>query len=272
MKIISWNIAHRKEAWNELVGSDADIALLQEAVAPPSDLARDVDVEDLPWVTASNGNLPWRTCVARLSHTVDIDRIKTVPYEEVRPGVLGVSRMGSLSAAAVKTPELDPVTLVSAYAAWEHPHASGNRNWIYADASAHRLLSDVASLIGRQRGHRIIVSGDFNILYGYGENRSRYWAARYQTVFDRMQAMGLKFIGPQAPNGRQAHPWPSELPSHSKNVPTFHSNQHTPESATRQLDFVFASRSLAEDVTVKALNDPEEWGPSDHCRVVIEIE
>jgi endonuclease/exonuclease/phosphatase family metal-dependent hydrolase len=85
-----------------------------------------------------------------------------------------------------------------------------------------------------------------------------------------MQAMGLKFIGPQAPNGRQAHPWPSELPSDSKNVPTFHSNLHTPETATRQLDFVFASRSLAEDVTVKALNDPEEWGPSDHCRVVIE--
>jgi len=38
----------------------------------------------------------------------------------------------------------------------------------------------------------------------------------------------------------------------------------------RQLDFVFASKALAEDVSVKALNYPEEWGPSDHCRVVIE--
>jgi len=271
MKIISWNIAHRREAWNELVGSDADIALLQEAVAPPSDLASDVDVEDLPWVTASNGNLPWRACIARFSRAVDIARIKTVPYEEVRPGVLGVSRMGSLSAAIVSTPDHDPVTLVSAYAACQSPSASQNRNWIFADASAHRLLSDVASLIGKQWGHRIIISGDFNILYGYGEDRSMYWAARYQTVFDRMQAMGLKFIGPQAPNGRQADPWPSELPLDSENVPTFHSNRQTPETATRQLDFVFASQALAKDLTVKALNDPEEWGPSDHCRVVIEI-
>ncbi len=271
MKIISWNIAHRQHVWHDIVGSDADIAMLQEAVAPPSDLEGEVDVEDTPWVTASNGNLRWRTSIARLSRAVDIDRIKTVPYDEVGPGVLGVSRMGSLSAAVVSTPDHDPVTLVSAYAAWERPYASQSKNWIYADASAHRLLSDVASLIGKQRGHRIIVSGDFNILYGYGENRSRYWAARYQTVFDRMQAMGLQFIGPQAPNGRQADPWPSELPSDSKNVPTFHSNRQTPETATRQLDFVFASKALVNNVTVKALNNPEEWGPSDHCRVVIEI-
>ena len=34
----------------------------------------------------------------------------------------------------------------------------------------------------------MLAAGDLNILYGYGENGSAYWAARYATVFDRMRA------------------------------------------------------------------------------------
>jgi exonuclease III len=55
-------------------------------------------------------------------------------------------------------------------------------------------------------------------------------------------------------------------------VPTFHHNRQTPATATRQLDFVFASQSLADSVSVRALNEPDEWGPSDHCRVVIDVD
>ena len=116
-----------------------------------------------------------------------------------------------------------------------------------------------------------IASGDLNILYGYGEEGNNYWAGRYATTFDRMAAMGIPFIGPQAPLGRQAEPWPEELPHSSQNVPTFHSNRMTPGSATRQLDFVFVSDSLAGSLEVTALNEPDKWGPSDHCRVVIEF-
>ena len=37
--------------------------------------------------------------------------------------------------------------------------------------------------------------------------------------------------------------------------------------------FAFASSGLAGRVQVRALNDPEpeRWGPSDHCRVEIEV-
>ena len=119
----------------------------------------------------------------------------------------------------------------------------------------------------------MIVSGDLNILHGYGELGSKYWAERYQTVFDRMAAMGVPFIGPQVPEGgMQARPWPDELPIDSKNVPTFHTNRPTPETATRQLDFVFASESIKDRITVRALNHPDEWGPSDHCRIEINFE
>ena len=96
-------------------------------------------------------------------------------------------------------------------------------------------------------------------------------ARRYETVFARMRAIGLLFVGPQAPNGRQADPWPGELPGNSRNVPTYHTTRKTPTTATRQLDFVFASDSFGDSLTVRALNSPEQWGPSDHCQLEIEI-
>ena len=86
-----------------------------------------------------------------------------------------------------------------------------------------------------------------------------------------MSAVGLPFVGPQAPNGRQADPWPDELPRNSLNVPTYHTNRQTPTSATRQLDFVFASDGLSDSLTVRALNSYERWGPSDHRQLEIEI-
>jgi endonuclease/exonuclease/phosphatase family metal-dependent hydrolase len=125
--------------------------------------------------------------------------------------------------------------------------------------------------VGRQKGHRILAAGDLNILYGYGEEGSAYWSARYATVFERMKAMGLPFVGPQAPNGRCADPWPAELPVESANVPTYHTVRMKPAQACRQLDFVFASSELVPRLTVRALNDPDDWGPSDHCRVQIEL-
>src|SRR4051795_6389271 len=154
------------------------------------------------------------------------------------------------------------------YAAWETARTGGT---IYADASAHRLLSDLSALISTRRNHRIVAAGDLNILRGYGEYGDSYWKSRYATVFDRAEAMGMRYVGPQAPNGRQAEPWPDELPPDSLNVPTYHTNRQISASATRQLDFVFASASIADRVATAARNDPREWGPSDHCRIDIEV-
>lgn len=140
-----------------------------------------------------------------------------------------------------------------------------------SDASAHRVVSDLSGFVGRQSGHRIVAAGDLNILHGHGEHGSAYWARRFETVFARMSALGLGFVGPQAPNGRQADPWPDELPRDSLNVPTYHTSRQTPTTATRQLDFVFASDGLSDSLTVRALNSPEHWGPSDHCQLEIEI-
>jgi endonuclease/exonuclease/phosphatase family metal-dependent hydrolase len=181
--------------------------------------------------------------------------------------------MGTLAVADVEvraTGEI--ITVVSMYGAWESPVNQTKGNWIYADASVHRVISDLSALIGRQHGHKIVAAGDLNILYGYGEGRSPYWKARYETIFTRFEAIGLCFLGPQAPEGgEQAGPWPDELPTDSRNVPTYRTQRNRPETATRQLDFVFASESIADRIHVRALNQVEEWGRSDHCRILIEI-
>jgi endonuclease/exonuclease/phosphatase family metal-dependent hydrolase len=273
MKLITWNMAHRGEAWRYLLNSDADLALLQEAAAPPADMANDIEVDSAPWETAGGGaNRQWRTAVANLSNQYELQWFQPKSIDAANYGELAVSRLGTLAAAAFRLPTGEDLTVISIYGAWERPDISTGSGWIYADASVHRVISDLSFFIGQQTRHRIIVAGDLNILHGYGEDGSPYWAARYQTVFDRLSALGLKFVGPQAPHGRLADPWPEhELPRASKNVPTFHTNKQTPATATRQLDFVFASMNLCERMQVTALNEPDNWGPSDHCIVEIEI-
>lgn len=184
-----------------------------------------------------------------------------------RSGIV-VSR-GTLTAADVVVDDRVAFTAVSMYAAWERP--PGEDRPITSDSSAHRLLSDLAAFIWGVRGHRIVAAGDLNILFGYGDGGSPYWRDRYATVFDRAKAMGLSFAGPQHPHGRQAEPWPEELPIDSKNVPTYHTYGKGPPGASRQMDFVFVSHELEARTRVKALNEPATWGPSDHCRIIIEV-
>ena len=268
VKIVSWNIAGMAEPWHLLAGADADVALLQEAGEPPSEVAKRICVDRAPWRT-SGWQWRRRTAIAKLTDRVEVEWVEAKSIEEADSREFTVSRLGTLTAARVKEPGGEPFVAVSMYSMWENPHSSTDSSWIVSDASAHRLVSDLSAFIGQQDGHRILAAGDLNILNGYGEYGNRYWAERYGSVFDRMEALGLLFVGPQHPHGRQADPWPDELPPESKNVPTYHTNRQTPRTAKRQLDFVFASKGM--DVCVRALNEPEEWGPSDHCRIEIEV-
>lgn len=264
LKIISWNMAHRKESWDYLNDSDADIGLLQEAPTPAN--------AKKEWTTPGIGKRNWKAAVVNLSGRFNLKEIAAKPLLEANYGDFGVSYPNTIAAAIVDIPDQQPITVISLYGLWQRLHESAESNWIMADASVHRLISDLSAFVGSQKNHRIIAAGDLNILYGYGENGSTYWENRYMTIFDRMEAIGIPFVGPQSPNGRKADPWPKELPAVSLNVPTFHTNRQTPKTATRQLDFVFASKSLYPNLKVKALNDPKSWGPSDHCQIEIEID
>ena len=106
----------------------------------------------------------------------------------------------------------------------------------------------------------------------YGATRSRLaLPERDRTVWERMDALGLEFLGPQAPHGRSAESAPADVPADTKNVPTVHYRGRGPETAVNQVDYAFASRGFHEKVSVRAMNGVREWGPSDHCRLMIEV-
>ena len=105
----------------------------------------------------------------------------------------------------------------------------------------------------------------------FGGKDEEPFTPRERTVTDRMDALGLEMVGPQYPHGRQADPTPEYLPADTRNVPTYRTTSQTPETATNQLDWAFASRGFHRDITVRALNEVDEWGPSDHCRLLIEV-
>ena len=274
MRLISWNIARQEEPWHVLVADeDIDVALVQEATAPPDGLDLEVVAGD-EWRLAGWQDRQFSAAVVRCSSRVQVTADPTLrPLEVASESELAVSRSGTMAVAEVDGDTLSaPITVVSAYAAWERPGSTKDGGWIYADASAHRIISDLSALIGRQEGHRIVVSGDWNILHGYGEHGSTYWGRRYQTVFDRMESIGLRFIGPQQPNGQAAEDPAEELPAGSLDVPTYRTRRDDPSSGQRQLDFVFASESIVDSLTVRALNGDDKWGPSDHCRVLVEMD
>lgn len=278
MKIISWNMARRHGPWRWLLDMDVDLALLQEAGKPPPDVAEQVEtdlaieVNPGPWETMIVGGRPrYRTAIVKLSNRIEVEWIEARSINTAEARDLVVSWPGTLAAALVKPPSGNPLIVVSMYAQWVRTHTQAGRNFLFSDGPAHHVVSDLSTFIAKKDGHRVLAAGDMNILRGYGEYGDEYWAARYKTVFDRMEVIGLPCVGPEYPNGKQADPWPDELPRDSKAVPTFHSNRQTPETAVRQLDHVFASTDLADSLKVRALNAPEEWGPSDHCRVEIEL-
>ena len=282
LKIVSWNIGgYPSQAWRDLLSMDVDIALLQEANWPPADVRERIQVDSGPWDTAgAEISRLWKAAVVKLSDRVQVDWVEARPIADAGVEDFAVSRRGT-AAAAILTPQDDqPIVVVSMYGAWERPmeHAGlpQTKQPIWADGSVHRIVSDLERLLGRGSGapskRRLIAAGDLNILHGHGEHGNAYAKARYATVFDRMAAIGLPFVGPQSPNGLQADPWPKELPEDSQNVPTYRTKKDDPTTATRQLDFVFASEEIKDAVRVRALNGVEEWGPSDHCRLEIEVD
>ena len=123
----------------------------------------------------------------------------------------------------------------------------GERFGLLSVEASHRTSPELPAMMREIRRHcgedlPYVVAGDLTT-----------WWDSNTTVFADMMRMGLPLIGPHAA--------------------TFYSPLHrqTPSDAELQLDYVFASRSIAHRLTVRALNDPRDWGTSDHCRVLIEV-
>ena len=173
IKVVSWNIDKQVKPWGELVrmakDKKADLALLQEAGSPPGDLVHLLDYEDaVLWNRHLYDRWP---LVVKLS-----DQIKVEPYVQVPPiselgkDDIGVSGIGTIAAAKVIPVDSteEAFVAISMYGRWLKPHPSTNSKWIYADASAHRIISDLSAFIGHTdpSKHRILAAGDLNMFYG----------------------------------------------------------------------------------------------------------
>ncbi|MDE2847655.1 MAG: hypothetical protein OXO51_13160 [Gemmatimonadota bacterium] len=250
MKLICWNIGHRKAAWRSLPDLDVDVVLLQEGYKPPKDVTDRIEVDPAPYYK-NDPQCPDRRgkAISRCAIVKVSDKVKVEFLEDVKS-----SHPGCLSAAVV-TPLVGkyqgwPIHVVSFCPQYEAYHpSSGLKGDDLVDPSIHRIISDISLLIGRKNSFRMIAAGDTTVMYG--DEVSDYWKTRNQAVFDRMSSIGLPMIGPEGP--------------------TYYYPGQTPTTATRQLDYVFASRSMRNSIRTTALNKPEEWGPSDHCRILIEV-
>ena len=299
--VVSWNIAKRHEPWRQLLQMDADVALLQEALPPPDDLVRlrdaalpPVEGTGLPdigpqeaWDSHSWNSDWWhgRTdalydrwpMVVRLSDRVGIEWFKQVgPIGWAEQNEIAVSGIGTIAVARI-TPRdgsTEPFIAISMYGRWEAPHPSKSRSsWIYSDGSTHRIISDLSAFISSTdpSTHRILAAGDLNMIYGATDDNRLEIPARARTITDRLDALGMEFLGPRYPAGRRACPSPQGLPPDTGNVPTYYTTSQSPATAQNQLDYVFASRGFHESVKVHAMNGVDEWGASDHCRLLITV-
>ena len=127
----------------------------------------------------------------------------------------------------------------------------------------------MSAFIGYPENHRVLAAGDLNISYGTID--PKMMPERERTVWDRMEALGMVMMGPQFPNDRQSSISPPGVPPDTKNVPTYSKPAEGPKGAKIQLDYVFASQGFHNQVKVRAMNEIEEWGPSDHCRLKITV-
>ena len=260
VKLVCWNLEKKHASWRMLRDMEADVALLQETRPPPADVAISLDDINDPgeWPKGRVG----RAAIVRLSDRIPVEFIES----------RFTSTPGLLAAARVQPPHAEEFIVVSICPDYEYPHALVSGKMGNVDSSLHRSISDLSAFIGRPKHHRVIVAGDLTVVRGPSDYHSDYWRVRNQTIFDRMDALGLQCVGPDAPHGRQADPWPSWLPRESRNVPTYRRIGKSWAEAEAQLDYVFASKGMADAVQVRALNnDADEWGPSDHCRLEIEV-
>ena len=286
IRIVSWNIFKKRDPWHVLVEmarrDEADVALLQEAGNPPPDIAQPLRYgSDEFWKGQQYEGRPiydrW-PLVVQLSDRVDVEWFRAVPpISDLGEHDIGISGIGTIAAARVTPcgrPANDAFIAVSMYARFIKPHPSTRTSWSVgaSDVSAHRILSDISAFIGHEdpSKHRILAAGDLNMIYG-ATGRTLALPDREKAFWDRVGALGLEFLGPQAPDGWQPSGPQPDVPPDTKNVPTWAQIGRNREEANRQIDYAIASRGFHERVKVRALNRADEWGPSDHCRLMIEV-
>ena len=295
VRMVCWNINRSLDAYEDVRKmEDVDVALLQEVGRGAAEQMAAVIGDEAAWNWDRSSIWP---AVVRLSTRVQVDTLKPVApeSEDTAQNTIAVSDSRTLAAALVRPlqdaqPAFEPFLVFSTYARWLNPNRLAGSSpvrrghqaiSIYSDGSAHRVISDISAFIGHTNplSHRLLVAGDLNAIYGATDDSRLENPPRARTIFARMQALGLEFRGPQWPDAaRRAEPAPQGLPGDTRNVPTYLTAWERRRMrddgivSGNQLDYVFASRGFHTKVHVHAMNDLAGFGPSDHCRIRIDVQ
>ena len=284
IRVVSWNMdGHnrhgRDRTWRVLQETGVDVALLQDAAEPLPGVADGIELGETAWERPIRKRPP---LIAKLSDRVQIEWFSPVRIEETTAGVrnanhsqVAVSDPLTIAAARIVPQGGEPFIAVSMYGRWlaPHPLAASVSN-THADASIHRILSDLSAFTAAANPaeHRVLAAGDLNLSLWtkFGRRRKN---VRVQAVWDRFAALGFEFLGPQQPNGRASVRGPgTRIYRDTQRVITRRARRQGQVRSESQIDYVFASRGFHESIRCRALNEDEEWGPSDHCRILIEVE
>ena len=235
IRVVSWNVAQKVQPVAELLDMDADVALLQEAgpstLEALSNAGGDVALSpQAPWEPWPREHYGFWPVVVKLSDRIEVEWFRSVlpstPQEA--QDEIAVSNVGIMAAARIIPPgNGEPFIAFSMYARWFRPHPAVGSPYIYSDAAAHHIMSDLSAFIGNDNlgSHRILAAGDLNNIYGITEDNPLAWYQRDIGVFARFDAMGLELVGPQHPNGRLADPPPRGVQEGARNVPTYHTTR-----------------------------------------------
>lgn len=240
MKIVSWNMQNKKDSWRFLVDrhQDYDFAFVQEACTPTPYVRRQSADWDIPyerWQSRPKRYKQEVLCIADGWTFIRLDRDTIGSYRPSGTEILSPRFRAAAVARRSGQPDVCLVCVVSG------PEQSMRL------ANTIRAVRHTLSRASFDSQAPMIVAGDLTTN-----------PKRTPQTFTEMAEIGMHHLGPDCPN--------------------FISKPHgeTPKTAHRRLNHVFVSEDLVGRVAVNALNNtredsPDFWGPSDHCRISIEV-
>ena len=240
MKIVSWNMQNLKKSWRFLVDrhEQYDFAFVQEACTPTSYVRQNADHWDIPYERWQARPKSYKQEVLRIADGWSFERLDRDTISDLGPDDKAILRPRFRAAAVARKAGHQGICLICV--------VSGPKNSL-------RLADTVSAVRRTLRRARfdsripLIVAGDLTTD-----------VKRTPQTFSAMEEIGMYCVGPDSPNYIQE------------------SLGEQPGGAWRRLNHVFVSAELQESVSVTALNDPNQnspdfWGPSDHCRILIDL-
>jgi exonuclease III len=287
--VATWNMDHWKrlhfggdkdhlaKAWTYALSIPADVLFVQEAVPPPVALQQRVDSSipamDRPDLWRIGTSRRWASAIVKTGTALEMAPVHLAPLADRAKGQMAISHPGSFVVAELTGPNLEPITLISAYGLMEdfNPEIGDS----YATTTVNRMLSDLTPLLDSKKGRRVVLGGDLNISDQWRPGtRFARWGPAHNATLSRFASLGLTdALRLMVPAERGPLPGcPCGPTMDCRHVRT---QRHGNNAAGLpwQNDYFFVGRDLLEMVRrCEPLGEEAAWALSDHCPVVIEIE